>query len=76
MDIERIQKEIFKCSQSSSDKKIIIEYELEQKNKGWLIKKITWDVQVVSPSIIDFFIPNDIIEQILIPETAKNKLND
>jgi hypothetical protein len=76
MEIEKVEKLVFKCSQKSPDKKIIVEYELEQKQNGWFIKKIVWNVDTLSPAIVEMFLPNDIVEQILIPETAKSKLND
>jgi len=75
MEIEKIQKEIFKCSQRSPDKKIIIEYELETKQSGWFIKKVVWNVDFNTPITTEMFLSNDIIEQIIIPETAKLKLN-
>lgn len=76
MEIEKVEKTVFKCSSRSQDKKIIVEYELEQKQNGWFIKKFVWNADFNTPITTEMFLPNDIVEQILIPEIAKSKLND
>ncbi len=76
MEIEKIEKEVFRCSHKSADKKIIVEYELEPKNNGWFIKKVVWNADFNTPVTTEMFLSSDIIEQIIIPETAKNKLNN
>jgi len=76
MEIEKVEKVVFKCSQKSQDKKTIIEYELELKNTGWFIKKNVWNADFNTPITTEILIPNDIIEQVIIPETAKYKLSD
>ena len=75
MEIEKIEKLTFKCSHKSQDKKIIVAYELDQKNNGWFIKKVVWNADTATPITVEIFLPNDIVEQILIPETAKSKLS-
>ncbi len=74
-EIVKQQKEVFKAKKVSKDQKSIIEYEFEKINSGWFIKKRIWSVDTDNPVVSDIYLPDEVVEQILTVETAKNKLN-
>ena len=71
-NIKNETKEIF-TARISIGEKIFIKYEFEKVETGWHIKKWKHDVND-STVISDIFIPNEIIEQILMVESVKDKL--
>lgn len=67
--------ELFSARKKPSDN-TIIDYEFEKREYGWYIKKRVFKAHFDSMTVDEMFIPNELVEQIIMVETAKDELTD
>jgi hypothetical protein len=73
-DIKEEQKTIY--SATSSGTKNIIRYEFYRSGEGWWIEKEHNNVDSPFPDKSQMYVSNEVIEKILLVQTAKTTLND
>jgi hypothetical protein len=72
--ISKEHKEVF-TAQRRGDKSIMT-YEFEKKNHGWYVQRTHYDIDAAFPKVDDMFLPGEVVEQILLIESTKNKLTE
>jgi hypothetical protein len=54
----------------------IIEFEFEKKGGGWYVKKFIFRPENDNLEVTDMYLPEDIVEKILLVESTKDKLTE
>ena len=73
-EIKKENKDVFSAKFQSE--KTIVKYEFEKMDKGWYVDKSTWSVEAPFPKKESIYLPNEVIDQILMIESVKDKLVD
>lgn len=75
-NIKKIQKDIHRAERMSADRKTKISFELEEFEDGWIVESKYYNVEHPFPEKNRMFLPNEVIEQILLIETSKKELKE
>jgi len=70
--ISKKEVEVFSASRQTD--KNITEFNLEKKKEGWMVKVFRYNVDSAWPKEDIMFLPNDIIENIILKEHVKKQL--
>lgn len=72
--ISEEDKKLF-IAEHRSDKSIR-RYEFEKIDSGWYVKKFIYKIEEGFPKVSDMYLPNEVVEKILMVESVKDKLTD
>ncbi len=67
------QEKVVFTARLTTEKKLI-EYEFERKTNGWYVKRWYAEADTNIPQMSEIFLPIEIVEQILLIESTKDKL--